>query len=146
MGKPRFADIGLAALATWVAFAVTEFVVEGLVLLLFDVSESRLMAQTVTVSRSGSRYHALTFALFFVECVVIMWLYSLIRSRYRPGVRAALVTSGVALFLVFVSFANFTNMGAFAVEALVVSLGFNLVELPVGVLAGAGVYETRQLA
>ncbi len=146
MGKPRLADIGLAALAAWVAFAVTEFALEGLVLLLFDVSENELMAQTVTVSRSGARYHAVTFAFFFVECLVIMWLYSLIRTRYRPGVRAALVTSVVVTFLAFVAYVNFTNMGAFAVEALALSLGFNLVEMPVAVLAGAGVYETHQLA
>ncbi len=125
----------------FITFAFVEFALEGLVLLLFEVSEGDLLARTLDVELTGTRYHLVTFALFFVESLVIMWTYGLVRGRIASPPRAAAATSAIALFLVFVPFLNFTNMGVFQPESLALSLGFNLVELPTAVLVGAGVYE-----
>lgn len=131
----------VAALATFVMFALLELVVEAVASTLFGVSENELLARTIDITTMGLPYYAVLFALFFVECLGIVFVYALIRDRFHSMIHAALVTSGVALLFLFLSLAVFTNKGALPPQVTLLSLVFNLIELPPAVVFGAVVYE-----
>jgi hypothetical protein len=131
----------VAALATFVMFALLELVVEAAARTLFGVSENELLARTIEVTIGGLPYYVVMFALFFVECLGIAFVYVLIRDQFHSMIHAALVTSGVALLFLFLSLAVFTNKGALPLRVTLLSLAFNLIELPPAVVFGAVVYE-----
>lgn len=141
MKRVRVAPVVVAAMVASVAFVVAEFLVEGLVWLLFNVSETDLLSRRFGVTFSGLRYYSVNIVMLLGACIVIMWVYALIRRNFDSTGRAAIVTSAITLLLTFIPGASLANTGVLTVDVLLLGLALDLVELPVAVLFGAGAYE-----
>ncbi len=129
-----------------VAFIIVELVVEGLVGL-FGVSERDLLLQVNNdVTISGTRYHIVNLSYFFVFCVFAIWLYAALRSRFGAGPKTAIITSFSLWFIGFLIAVNFVNMGIFPLKLSLISLLFNLIELPTALLFGASIYKEEASA
>ncbi len=141
MRRLSIPPVVLAAMVTSVAFVVMEFLVEGLVWLLFKVTEADLLSRTFGVTLSGLRYYSVNIMMLLGGSIVMMWVYALIRRNFDTMGRAVIVTSAVALLLMTIPGASLANTGVLTVELVLLSLALDLVELPVAVLFGAGAYE-----
>jgi hypothetical protein len=131
----------LAAVATFATYIVTEAVIENLVYLISGVSEGELRSGRPGVTLSGLRHQIVSLSIFLAVCVVIMSVYALIRPNLRSPGQTVTATIAVTLAFFFLLFGNFVNMGVLTVEMMLLSFAFNLIETPVAILAGAGVYE-----
>ena len=144
MGKINHLRLLWAALAATVTFIVAEVVVEGLVRLLFGIDEATLWRERVGPLREGAGVQAVNLAILLAVCLLMMWLYVILRSHFGPHRSTALVAALFLWLLVLVLWVNFVNLGAFPMENAALSLAFNLLELPAAAIAGAAVYRDRQ--
>ncbi len=142
--RVRVPRVLLAGVVAGLGYVVVEFVVEGLVAILFNVSEDELLARYFDFSRSGFRYALVDNLIFFAECVVIMWIYALMRSHGRPVGQSLLVTVAMVLLLALLPLASLANVAVFPGSVVLLSLGFSVIELPTAILCGAGAYEWRR--
>lgn len=144
MGKINYVRLLLAAVAASLAFIFTEFVVEGLASVVFKVEESALWVERFGSYRGGIGFHVINLLVLLAISLLLMWLYVALRSHFGPHPRTALIAALFLWLFVLVLWVNFVNLGVFPIEIAALSLGFNLLELPAGALAGAAVYKDRQ--
>ena len=91
----------------------------------------------------GARFQWVNVLILVGICLLMMWLYAALRSRFGAGPRTALITALFFWLFVLLLWANFVNLGVFPLEIVVLSLLFNLLELPGAVIAGASVYREK---
>ncbi len=142
MGKINFKRVVLGGLLAGVVFIFVEIILEGLVQLVFGINEHELAMQAFNdITLGGIRYHTVNLSYFFVLCILIVWVYAAIRPRFGSGPKTALITSGIFLIVIFLFYVNFVNLGIFPLKMCLLSMAFNLIELPTAVLAGASIYK-----
>jgi hypothetical protein len=144
MNKINFGRVVLAGLVAALVFFFVEIVLEGFVFLIFGVCEAKLFKEYLGYLPSGTLYHILNLGIFFAICILIMWVYAAIRPRFASNAKAAIGTSLVFWLLVFLFLGNFVNTGILPLEAALLSLGFNLIELPIGILVGSLLYKDKK--
>ena len=144
MHKINYLRLLLAAVAAGVAFIVTEFVVEELTRLVFQVDESALLTEHFGPVRGGIGFHAINLLVLLASCLLMMWLYAVLRSHFGPDPRVTLIAALFMWLFLLVLWVNFVNLGVFPIEMAALSLGFNLLELPAAAIAGAAVYQDPQ--
>lgn len=146
MSKINFNRVILGGLLTGVVFIIMEIVVEGLVSQ-FGINEGDLLLQASSnVTISGARYHIVNLSYFFVFCIFAIWLYAAIRPRFGAGPKTALIASFTLWFVGLLLAVNFVNMGIFPIKLTLISLAFNLIELPTAILVGASIYKEESSA
>jgi hypothetical protein len=141
MGKINIPRVVLGGLVTAAAFIVVEMIVEGAVRLISGFEEGQLLAEAYGVSLGGARFHIVNIGYFIVMCMLIIWVYAAIRPKFGPGPKTALITSAVFLLYFLLLGINLVNLGILPGKIGLISLAFNIVELPIAVLAGAFVYR-----
>ncbi len=78
----------------------------------------------------------------FVMGIAAVWLYAAIRPRYGAGAKTALCAGVCVWFFTWLmGFGPMAVMGIFPTGAIVTSLIWGLVEVPVGTVAGASLYK-----
>ena len=133
----------VATIFAAITFIILEFVLESAFSRFLNISENRFYEQ-FRIEPAGSQFHVLNFLIFFLEILVIIYAYSLIRSKFSSNLTAALITSGIFLAIVFLILANFTNLGILTPEMSGTSLFFSLLELPPSIIVGAEIYGEGQ--
>jgi len=141
MGKISGGRVVVGGLVMAVVFVIVEFIVEGLVNLVFRVNEYELLFDAYGLSPSGARYHIVNIGYFVLICMLIIWVYAAFRSKFGAGPKTALITCAVFLVYFLLLGLNLVNLGILPAKMALFSLAFNLVELPIAVLAGASVYK-----
>ena len=141
MKKIHPGKVALAALVASLVFLFVEIVLEGGVMLIFGVSEAEMMQEASIPVPSGALYHTLTIVYLYLVCALIMWVYAAIRPRFRDHMRAALAASFVFWLFAFLFVVNYSNVGLYPLKFALLGMGFNLVEIPAAVMAGALVYR-----
>ncbi len=141
MSGINYPRLALAALAAAVTFIVLEVVVEGLAKLIFRVSEANLWRENFGSLPEGARFQGVNILILLGTCLLLMWLYAVLRARFGAGPRAALMAAAFLWLFVLLLWVNFVNLGVFPFEMAVLSLLFNLFELPGAAIAGASVYK-----
>ena len=141
MKKIRIGYVFLAGFVASLAFMFTEMVVEGSVQFIFRISEAEMFIEAFDDLPSGTLYHMLNLLFLYLVCTLIMWIYAAIRPRFKKRVPAALATSAVFWLFVILFFVNYSNMGLYPYRMTLMTIGFNLVEIPAAVLAGSCVYR-----
>ena len=131
----------LAAFAACLAFLFAEIVLEGSVHLIFRLSETKLFYDTFETLPSGTLYHVVTLVHLYLVCVLMMWVYTAIRPRFRTHLHAALVTSMIFWLFVVLFLINYSNLGLYPLKLGLLGMGFNLVEIPAAVITGSLVYK-----
>jgi len=141
MKKISIAKVALAALVASLVFLFVEMILEGGVMLIFGVSEVKMMQEASIPIPSGTLYYVLAIIDLYLVCSLIMWVYAAIRPRFRDHLRAALAASLVFWFFAFLFVVNYSNVGLYPLKFALLGMGFNLVEIPAAVMTGALVYR-----
>ena len=141
MEKIKVGRVVLSGLVMGITFLFVEIVIEGLTHLLFGISEAKAMEKVIKTCPYGFKYYILVFIYLFLICFLIMGVYAAIRPRFKSFLTAAFVTSMIFwIFLALVS-ANLAMAGLFPAKVALMSLIFNLIELPSAVIVGSLVYR-----
>ena len=141
MKKISIGKVAVAALVASLAFLFVETILEGGVLLIFGVSEAKMMHEASIPHPSGTIYFVLAIVYLYLVCALIMWIYAAIRPRFKTHMGAALAASFVFWLFAFLFVVNYSNVGLYPLKFALLGMGFNLVEIPFAVMAGALVYR-----
>lgn len=106
------------------------------------VKEMEEMARRLNIPRPGGAFIGAAVGLTFLLGIVIVWLYAMIRTRFGPGPKTAIIASLVAWFCVYV-YAGILNGVLFSlpVKLLMAGLVWGIVEYSLAGLAGAWLYK-----
>jgi glucan phosphoethanolaminetransferase (alkaline phosphatase superfamily) len=141
MKKISIGKVAIAALVASLAFLFVETILEGGVLLVFGVSEAKMMQEASIPHPSGTIYFVLAIVYLYLVCALIMWVYAAIRPRFKNHMGAALAASLVFWLFAFLFVVNYSNIGLYPLKFALLGMGFNLIEIPFAVMAGALVYR-----
>lgn len=141
MKKINFGRVILAGFAAGLTFLFVEIILEGSVRLIFGICESKMFQEAFNIAPSGILFHILNIGIFFMICILIMWVYAAIRPRFSSNAKAAIVTSLIFWLFAFLFTANHINLGIFPLDLYFLNMGFNLIELPVAILVGSYLYK-----
>ena len=141
MNKIKVNRLLLAGLVTLLTFIAVEFVVESLICRPLFGRAIQEWHQTLNLAAWGMGHTVLNILIALVNCTLLTWLYAALRPMFGVGVRTALAASAFALFFIAAFAVNSVNMGIYPLRVALIELGYQLVELPVAIVAGALVYE-----
>jgi len=139
--KINLGRVFIAAFVTSLAFLFLETVLEGAVYLITGLSEGDLLKEAYLSVPSGALYYVVTIIYLYSVCCVMMWIYAAIRPRFKTHLSAALATSLVFWLFAFLFVANYSNLGIYPLKLGLLSMGFNIVELPGSLIVGSLVYK-----
>ena len=131
----------LAAFVASLSFLFIEAVLEGTFYLITGVSEGELFKDAYRFLPTGFLYYAVTIIYLYLVFVLMMWIYAAIRPRFKTHITAALATSLVFWLFAFLFVVNYSNQGLHPLKLGLLSMGFNLIELPVSLIGGSLVYK-----
>lgn len=143
MGRINTGRVVLAAAVAAIVFIVLEVVVEGLTRVLFGIDESALFVERFGPIATGARFQAVNLLVLFGVCLLMMWLYAALRAHFGDRPRTVMLSALFLWLFVLLLWANFVNLGVFPLEIALLSLLFNLVELPGAAIGGAAVYRSK---
>ena len=141
MNRIKVNRLLLAGVVTLLSFIAVEFVVESLICGQLFGRAMQEWHQTLNLSAWGIENRLLNLTIALVNCTLLTWLYAALRPMFGVGSRTALAASGFALFFVAAFAINSVNLGIYPLRIALIELGYQLVELPIAMLAGARVYE-----
>jgi hypothetical protein len=141
MKKINLGRVLLAAFVASLSFLFIETVLEGTFYLITGVSERELLKEASMSLPTGFLFYAVTIVYLYLVCVLMMWIFAAIRPRFKTHLSAALATSLVFWLFAFLFVVNYSNIGLYPLKLGLLSMGFNIVELPSSLILGSLVYK-----
>ena len=142
MNEIRIKRILLAGLATFIAWVVTEILLEQMMgRLLFGNLIAELWLQDTTVSEWGASNHVVNILIALLNSTFLVWLYASLRPMYGVGPKTALITCALGIAMGWSMTINAINLGLLPLQFGVMEAVFEAIEFPIAMLAGAAVYE-----
>ena len=142
MIKIDFKALLIAIFAATVTFIIVEFFIEIILARPYGISESAFLGE-LKPDLSGPMRIILNLLIFILLMSVIICVYVMLRPRFSSDIIAAFTTSAVFLCVIFLFMANFVNLGLFPWKLGLLVFVFNLIELPIAIIAGALTYSSR---
>jgi hypothetical protein len=138
MNMINYRRVLLGGLIAGVVINIGEYLLNEVVLV-------RQMEETLrrfSIPRPGVNFIALAVLLTLLLGIVIVLLYAMIRRRFGPGPRTAVVAGLIAWFSVYV-YAGILSGALLAIPVRLLILGilWGLVEYSLGAVLGAWVYQ-----
>jgi hypothetical protein len=128
-----------------IAFLAIELAVEGIVYVVFGYSEGELLREHFgNIRARGSEYIIITLLGLFIFAVASIWIYALLIQRFKSWIKTALVVSLVVLCIAYLPILNFVNLGFLPLTVFLMSLVFNLIEIPSAIILGSAVYKAKK--
>ncbi|MCK6621206.1 MAG: hypothetical protein HUU32_17360 [Calditrichaceae bacterium] len=88
-------------------------------------------------------YILMTFALG----ITMIWLYAVMRPKFGPGPKTAIITGLTIWFLMWVlSFGTTAVQGMFPAKIVLTTIIWGFFEVPIGALVGAWLYKEEETA
>jgi len=145
MNEIRVKRMLLAGLAMFVVWVALEILLEHVIAkFLFGETSGEMWQRTIDVSRWSGLNTAVSTLLGVVNCTILIWLYASLRPMYGVGTRTALLTSGFLIAWIVSLFFNLTNLGLLPPRLAMIETVFEVIEIPIAMIVGAGVYEGNQ--
>jgi hypothetical protein len=141
MNRIKVKRLILAGLVTLLVFIAVEFIVESLIGKPLFGRAIETWHQTLNLDAWGMGNSVLNLLIALVTCTLLTWLYAALRPMFGVGARTALATSAFAFFFAAAFAINGVNLGTYPLQIALIELGYQLIELPIAILAGARVYE-----
>jgi hypothetical protein len=140
MNKIKVRRLLVAGLVTLIVFIVVEFLLEFVI---FDalIGLGKWVDQLYAPSSWSTSNHVLNIFIAFVNSIMLIWMYAALRPMFGVGPKTALIASGFAYAFIFSFMINFANLRFYPMRPALIELFYQLVELPVAILAGAYYYE-----
>ncbi len=138
MSRINFGRVLLGGFVAGLVLNVGEFVLNDLIL--GPHIEADMQRMGITPPGAGFALLAVTFTFIFGLLAVL--LYAMIRARLGPGPKTALITALILWFCLY-AYSGTINMLLINVppRLILMILGWGLIEYPLGILAGAGLYK-----
>ena len=144
MSKPNYVALIGGGLVATVTFAIVEFFFEGAVGLL-GYSESAVFQELYPdLQLEGFSYHFGNILQVLALMIFAIWLYSSLIPKFGDGITCALVAAFAIWFVYLVVAISLARLELFPINIAVASLLFNLVELPLAILAGSSFYNSAK--
>ncbi|HKS08181.1 MAG TPA: hypothetical protein VJS13_01455 [Pyrinomonadaceae bacterium] len=134
----NFGRVILGGLVAGLILNIGEFVLNEVVF----VKKMEEMLAGLNTPRPGVAFIATATGITFLLGIVIVWIYAMIRPRFGPGPKTAIVAAFVAWFCVYF-YCGILNSTLFGMPASLMLIGmvWGFVEYTLGALAGAWLYK-----
>ena len=142
MQKVNIKALIISIFVAAIGFLVIEFLVEGIFFKTFKVTEEAYYRH-LNISPSGIVFQTINIAIFVLNISLMMFVYALIRPRFKSDAIAAMVTSTIFLAFLILYIANLVNLGIYPLTIILASIIFIIIELPFTILIGAVTYSSR---
>ena len=145
MNEIRVKRMVLAGLAMFVMWVALEVLVEGVIAdLVFGQASSEMWRTVIDQSEWSGLNTAVSTCIAILNCTIMIWLYASLRPMYGVGVKTVLITSAFFVAWMLSLFVNLTNLGLLPARLAMIEAVFEVVEFPIAMFVGAGVYEGNQ--
>ena len=138
MNKINYLRVLLGGLIAGVVINIGEYLLNEVVL----VRQMEETFRKFSMPRPGANFIALAVFLTLLLGIMIVLLYAMIRHRFGPGPRTAIVAALIVWFCVYV-YAGILSGALFAIpfHLLAVGIAWGLVEYSFGAVLGAWGYK-----
>ena len=138
MGKINFGRVLLGGLVAGIIMTIGEYLLNDFVLR----SQMKDYFAAHRFPTPGGSFMVIAIAATVVLGIALVLLYAMIRSRFGPGPKTAIIAALTAWFLVFL-YNNVIGvaLGFVPVNMLAIAFGWELVEYLVAGLVGAWLYK-----
>jgi hypothetical protein len=138
MQKINYRRVLLGGLVAGLVINIGEYLLNEVVL----VRQMEETFRRFNMPRPGANFIAVAVFLTLLLGIVIVLLYAMIRHRFGPGPRTAIVAGLIVWFCVYV-YAGILSGALFAIPVHLLALGivWGLVEYSFGAVLGAWVYK-----
>ena len=138
MNNINFGRVILGGLVAGLVLNIGEFLLNEVIF----VKQMEEMFQRINVPRPGGAFIATAIGMTFLLGVVIVWLYAMIRPRFGPGPKTAIIAALVIWFCVYF-YCGILNATLFGIPTtfMVMGMVWGFVEYIVAAIAGAWLYR-----
>ena len=138
MNYINFGRVILGGLITGLILNIGEFLLNEVVF----VKQMEAMFSRLNVPRPGASFIATAVGITFLLGIVIVWIYAMIRPRFGPGPKTAIIAAFVAWFCVYF-YCGILNATLFSLPAsyLLMGMVWGIIEYILAALAGAWLYK-----
>ena len=138
MNNINFGRVILGGLVAGLVLNIGEFLLNEVLF----VRQMEEMFQRMNVPRPGSSFIATAVGITFLLGIVIVWLYAMIRPRFGPGPKTAIIAAFVAWFCVYF-YCGILNGALFAIPLsfLLMGMVWGIIEYILAAVAGAWLYR-----
>lgn len=129
----------ISSIIAAVTFIILEYFLELFFTKAFSISET-IYYTHFNIYPAGVKFHVINIFIFLLILILIMFTYTLIRPKFNSNISAGIITSLIFLAFLILILSNFTNLGIFTLKMSLISILFNVLELPPAILVGAAFY------
>jgi hypothetical protein len=138
MNNINFARVIMGGLIAGLVLNIGEFLLNEVVF----VKQMEELVRRLNIARPGPSFIGIAVLLTFLLGIVIVWTYAMIRPRFGPGPKTAIVAAFVAWFCIYF-YAGVLNGALFGIPTnlLLIGLVWGVVEYILAAVAGAWLYK-----
>jgi hypothetical protein len=138
MNKINFGRVLLGGLVAGLVLNIGEFVLNEVVL----KKQMDEMFARLNIAPPGGSFIAIAVGITFLLGIALVWVYAMIRTRFGPGPKTAIIASLVGWFCIYV-YTGILNGAIFGIPGVWLALGmiWGLFEYAIATLAGAWLYR-----
>jgi hypothetical protein len=138
MNDINFGRVLLGGLVAGLVLNIGEYLLNEVVF----VKQMEEMVSRMNLTRPGASFIAVAVVLTFILGIVIVWIYAMIRPRFGPGPKTAIIAAFVAWFCVYV-YTGILNGAFLGIPStfLVMAMLWGVIEYILAAVAGARLYK-----
>ena len=144
MSRSNYVALIGGGLVAAVTFAIVEFFFEGAVALLGYNEAAVFQELYPNLQLEGVAFQFANILQLLALMIFAIWLYSSLIPRFGAGITCALVVAFAIWFVYLLVATNFARLELLPMNIAVASVLFNLVEIPLAVLAGSSAYDSAK--
>lgn len=141
MNRIRVKRLLFSGVITLLTFILLEFILESVIGRLLFAGVVEDWFNMFAIPNWGIANHLFNIFIALVNCTMLMWLYAALRPMFGVGTKNALIASAFALTFISSFALNAANLGILPLRIALIDLFYQLVELPLSLIAGAQFYE-----
>jgi len=138
MNNINFGRVILGGLVTGLILNIGEYLLNEVVF----AAQMREFFERLRITPPAGTFIATAVGITFLLGIVIVWLYAMIRPRFGPGPKTAIIAAFVVWFCVYF-YCGILNAALFSLPATFVLMGmvWGIVEYGLAAVAGAWLYK-----
>lgn len=138
MKNINFGRVILGGLVTGLVLNIGEFLLNEIVF----VRQMEEMFRRLNTPRPGVNFIATAVGITFLLGIVIVWIYAMIRPRFGPGPKTAIIAAFVAWFCVYF-YCGILQSTLFGLPAsfMLTGMVWGIIEYILAAVAGAWLYK-----
>ena len=138
MNNINYGRVILGGLVAGLILNIGEYLLNEVVF----AAQMREFFERLRIAPPGGTFIATAVGITFLLGIVIVWLYAMIRPRFGPGPKTAIIAAFVAWFCVYF-YCGILNATLFSLPATFVLMGmvWGIIEYCLAAIAGAWLYR-----